>query len=93
MFVKRSDRPIFVKDHLGHSLSRADLPPPDTVRWVARRKAAVVAAVEGGMLTQEEACDLYGLSEEELDEWRSALGKHGLNALRVTSMQRYRQAR
>ena len=93
MFVKRSDRPIFVRDHLGHSLSRADLPAPDTVRWVARRKAAVVAAVDGGMLTQEEAFDLYGLSEEELGEWRRALGTHGLSALRVTAMQRYRQVR
>lgn len=90
MYLKRSDRPIFVKDHLGQSIARTDLPPPDTKRWVARRKAIVVAAVDGGMLTLEEACELYELSEEELEQWRSALGKHGLNALRVTSMQRYR---
>ena len=90
MYLKRSDRPIFVKDHLGHSIARTDLPPADTKRWVARRKAVVVAAVDGGMMTQEEACDLYELSEEELGQWRDALGKHGLNALRVTSIQRYR---
>ena len=90
MYLKRSDRPIFVKDHSGQTLSRGDLPDPDTKRWVARRKAAVVAAVDGGMLTLEEACDLYGLSEEELGQWRSALSRHGLNALRVTAMQRYR---
>jgi hypothetical protein len=32
-----------------------DLPPPETRRWVARRKAQVVAAVRAGLLTLEEA--------------------------------------
>jgi len=31
------------------------LPPPNTQRWVVRRKAAVVAAVGGGTITIEEA--------------------------------------
>ncbi|WP_185803242.1 DUF1153 domain-containing protein [Pontivivens nitratireducens] len=91
MYLKRTDRPIFVKDHLGRSIARTDLPPPDVKRWVARRKAVVVAAVDGGMLTHEEAYEMYDLTEEELDQWREALGKHGLNALRVTSIQRYRK--
>ncbi|WP_316016099.1 DUF1153 domain-containing protein [Roseobacter sp. HKCCA0434] len=90
MYLKRSDRPIFVKDHAGRTIARTDLPPPDTRRWVARRKAIVVAAVDGGMITEEEACDLYALSGEELAQWRDALTRHGLNALRVTSLQRYR---
>ncbi|SOH94422.1 Protein of unknown function [Monaibacterium marinum] len=91
MYLKRTDRPILVKDHSGRSIARNDLPPPETKRWVARRKAMVVAAVDGGMLTLQEACELYDLSEEELGQWRDALSKHGLNALRVTAMQRYRK--
>jgi hypothetical protein len=42
-----------------------DLPPVDTKRWVARRKAAVVAAVRSGAIGLEEACRRYGLSGEE----------------------------
>src|SRR6516162_9086559 len=36
-----------------------ELPPPSTLRWVARRKAAVVAAVSSGIITVEEACRRY----------------------------------
>ena len=43
----------------------AELPPPNTKRWVIRRKAAVVAAVRVGEITVEEACRRYQLSEEE----------------------------
>src|SRR5438874_5164371 len=32
-----------------------DLPPPNTRRWVVRRKAAVVTAVRAGRITLEEA--------------------------------------
>lgn len=71
-------------------ISRRDLPPPGTTRWVARRKAAVVAAVEQRVLTLEEACKLYDLSVEEFSSWRDALEKHGLNALRSTALKRYR---
>ena len=34
----------------GSPLTIADLPPPNTKRWVIRRKAEVVAAVRGGLL-------------------------------------------
>jgi len=37
----------------------AELPPPNTKRWVVRRKAAVVAAVRAGVITLEEACRRY----------------------------------
>jgi hypothetical protein len=40
----------------GRLLTIADLPLPDTKRWVIRRKAEVVAAVRGGLLSLEEAC-------------------------------------
>jgi transposase-like protein len=71
-------------------MSMADLPPPDTKRWVASRKASVVAAVREGLLTHEEACLRYGLTGEELDGWRIALDEHGVGALRTTRIQLYR---
>jgi Protein of unknown function (DUF1153) len=49
----------------GSPLTIADLPPPSTRRWVIRRKAEVVAAVRGGLLSLEEACQRYTLTVEE----------------------------
>jgi hypothetical protein len=67
------------------------LPPPNTTRWVARRKAAVVTAVLSGKMTIEEACHIYQLSEEEFLSWKCALERHGLAGLRVTRIQQYRR--
>jgi transposase-like protein len=66
------------------------LPPADTRRWVVRRKAAVVAAVQSGKLTLEEACRRYNLSEEEFRGWQRAFEAHGLPGLRATRLQQYR---
>ncbi len=77
----------------GTRLTREDLPSPRTRRWVARRKAAVVAAVNGGLLTEEEACGRWDISAEELGHWRDAVSAHGINALRTTALQRYRSTR
>ena len=49
----------------GSPLTVADLPPKDTKRWVIRRKAEVVAAVRGGLLSLEEACERYTLTVDE----------------------------
>ena len=38
----------------GSPLTLADLPKPSPQRWVVRRKAEVVAAVRGGLLSLEE---------------------------------------
>jgi transposase-like protein len=70
-----------------------NLPPPNTKRWVVRRKAAVVAAVRRGGLTIEEACRVYQLSEEELLSWDRAFELHGLAGLRATRIQQYRSRR
>jgi hypothetical protein len=37
------------------------LPSPDTVRWVASRKAIVLAAIDTGRLSIHEACMMYRL--------------------------------
>jgi hypothetical protein len=74
----------------GIPLSTTDLPAPDTGRWVTRRKAIVVAAVKGGLLTMEEACTRYSLSVEEYLSWQAAVDQHGLAGLRTTKLQDYR---
>jgi len=68
----------------GERMTIDDLPPPDTRRWVPRRKARVVAAVEGGLISREEAAARYSITDEEFDLWRSALRGHGMRGLRVT---------
>jgi len=68
-----------------------ELPAPETRRWVARRKAQVVAAVRAGALSLEEACSRYGLSAEEYGAWEQAIDRHGPGALRVTRLQEFRQ--
>ena len=83
-------RPAFVIGPLGERLGLGDLPPPDTERWVARRKAEVVAAVTGGLLTIDEVLDRYGLSLEEFASWERALERSGLPGLRITRVQHYR---
>ncbi len=67
-----------------------ELPPPDTKRWVVRRKAAVVSAVKNGAITLEEVCSRYNLSVEEFLSWQEMIDKHGVRGLRVTRLQDYR---
>jgi len=74
----------------GSPLTVADLPPRDTKRWVIRRKAEVVAAVRGGLLSIEEACDRYKLTVDEFLSWQRSIDKHGLPGLRATRIQEYR---
>jgi hypothetical protein len=91
MYIRRIKGPVSVTLPDGSKLTRSDLPPANTRRWVARRKAVVVAAVNHGLIGEEEACDTYQLSKEELDLWRAAVREHGAAALRVTAIQKYRQ--
>lgn len=91
MYLKKVDGPRQVTLPNGSVLSRADLPPANTERWVASRKAIVVRAVAYGLLSQSEALERYGLSEEELALWTSAVLQHGEKALKVTTIQKYRQ--
>jgi len=74
----------------GSPLTIADLPPTNTRRWVIRRKAEVVAAVRGGLLSIEEACDRYKLTVDEFLSWQRSIDKHGLPGLRATRVQEYR---
>jgi hypothetical protein len=86
----RKSAPPFVAEHVGHTLSLEALPCPSTTRWVPRRKADVVAAVEGGLLSLDEACERYNLTLEEFASWQRSIERAGLAGLRVTQVQRYR---
>ncbi|WP_011581550.1 MULTISPECIES: DUF1153 domain-containing protein [Chelativorans] len=74
----------------GSPLTIADLPPSNTRRWVIRRKAEVVAAVRGGLLSLEEACQRYRLTVEEFLSWQASIEEYGLQGLRTTRIQQYR---
>jgi hypothetical protein len=74
----------------GSPLTIADLPPPSTKRWVIRRKAEVVAAVRGGLLSLSEACERYRLTVDEFLSWQRSIERHGLPGLRATRLQQYR---
>src|SRR5271168_2310224 len=79
-----------MSDEYSSSLHRAsaeyrdfDLPPPDTKRWVTRRKAVIVNAVRAGVISLEEVCRRYELSVEEFHAWQRAIDAHGVPGLRV----------
>ena len=74
----------------GAPLTLGDLPPRETERWVIRRKAEVVAAVRGGLLSLDEACQRYRLTNEEFLGWQKSIDSHGLAGLRTTRIQQYR---
>lgn len=91
MFLKKVDGPRAVTLPDGSIMSRADLPPVETRRWVASRKAAVVRGVLYGLLSKEEALSKYALSDEEFAAWVSAVAEHGEDALKATALKKYRQ--
>ncbi len=91
MYLKKTIRPNSVRLPNGVLMTRADLPDRATKRWVASRKAAIVRAVEAGLLDRSEACEMYALTEDELDSWSDAVRSHGEAALKTTRLQRYRQ--
>lgn len=69
-----------------------DLPPPETKRWVIRRKAEVVAGVRNGLISLEDACNRYKLSVDEFLSWQRLIEEHGVRGLRTTRLQQYRRS-
>ena len=84
-------KPKYVIGPNGSPLTLVDLPAPNEHRWVIRRKAEVVAAVRGGLLSLEEACSRYSITMDEFLSWQFSIDRHGLRGLRTTRMQQYRQ--
>ena len=91
MTIQRNSRARYVIGPDGRVLTVADLPPRDTKRWVTRRKAELVVAVRGGLLSLEEACERYALTIDEFLSWQTTLDRHGLPGLRATRVQDYRE--
>ncbi len=83
-------RPARIIGPLGEPLTIETVPPAGTTRWIVRRKAEVLAAIKGGLLSIEEACERYDLSVEELTLWQRAIERSGIPGLRVKSIQRFR---
>ena len=69
-----------------------ELPPPGSMRWGARSKAAVVTAIRTGALTLAEACEQYALSTAEYLSWESAYDALGLEGLELSGRQQRRRA-
>ncbi len=90
MIENQKIRPAKVIGPLGEALTVDSLPPPETTRWVVRRKAEVVAAVNGGLLSVDEVCDRYSLTVEEFAGWQRAIDRSGMPGLRVTRIQHYK---
>jgi hypothetical protein len=82
-----------VRDPDGNVVTLADLPEAGESRWVPRRKAQVVVAVRGGLLSLDDACIRYALTVEEFLSWQAAMKKYGVAGLRATHAQEYRQNR
>lgn len=80
----------YVKAVDGSPLSLSDLPRGNNPRWVVRKKANLVAAVCGGLISLEDACRRYNLSIEEFASWQRAVDRFGLRGLRATRVQDYR---
>lgn len=90
MMENQDIRPDQVIGPLGEPLTIADLPSPQTRRWVVRRKAEVVSAVNGGLLSVDDVLERYGLTLEEFASWQRAVDRSGMQGLRVTRIQHYR---
>ncbi len=74
----------------GEPLTLADLPSNGNGRWVIRRKAEVLYAVRGGLLTVDDACKRYNLTLEEFLSWQKSVDRYGMAGLRTTRIQNYR---
>lgn len=90
MFLKKADGPRVVRLPDGGIMSMSDLPDCNT-RWVASRKADVVRAVVGGLLTREDALRRYGLTEEEFTLWARNYAAGGVRRLKVAAISGNRQ--
>ena len=90
MIENQKFRPASVIGPLGEVLTLESLPLPTHDRWTIRRKAEVVAAIKGGLLTGDEACERYSLTFEELALWQTSVDRSGMQGLRVTRIQHYR---
>jgi hypothetical protein len=77
----------------GEVLTPNDLPASRPQRWIVKRKAQIVAAVDCGLLSVEEACSRYGLTLDEFLSWKRDLANGGLPGLHRARIQDHRPRR
>ena len=82
-----------VRDLRGNVITPNDLPSPTTVRWTFNKKAIVVCAVRGGLVTLEHVLDRFHMTEKEFSIWEEGLKNDGSQGLKVTHFQRRRRAK
>lgn len=75
---------------IGQAGNVCTVPSPNIKKWVKSKKLAVINAIDNGYISEQSAIDIWGLSKEELDQWRTMIQKHGPNGLRVTHLNKYR---
>jgi len=51
----------------------------------------VLAALDAGSLSIEEACLMYRLSIEEIASWSHLIALHGRDGLKVSRLEKYRK--
>ncbi len=93
MIEYTNSRPLRIIGPDREVLTRDNLPPANTTRWVASRKAQVVAAVQSGLMSLDEVMHRYSLSLEEFYAWQHAMDRAGVRGLRVAWSQQDRSAR
>ena len=88
--AEKSDAPISSQVSLNEHLDASRVEktgtsrsPPEPGRWVPHRKAEVVAAVRGGLISLAEARSRYAMSLEEYLTWQREIDRFGLAGLRV----------
>jgi hypothetical protein len=88
--ANRDDQPWALGPR-GERLTLEMLPRPGTRRWIMRRKAELVAAVDGKLLTVNELLRRYGITPAEYENWEKAVRNFGMRGLRTTRIQDYRE--
>ncbi|MGI9370059.1 MAG: DUF1153 domain-containing protein [Ruegeria sp.] len=91
MYLHKVEGPRSVTLPDGSIMTRADLPPENTQRWVASRKAVVVRGVLYGLISTSEVKTRYGICDEEFNSWVAAVAEYGDEALKVTTIKKYLQ--
>jgi Protein of unknown function (DUF1153) len=86
--MARAKQPVTIPGPDGCPLTVWDLPLSHDSRWTPLRKARIVVAVQGGLISADEACGRYDLSIDELEIWQREFQSGGTKGLRVTRIKR-----
>ena len=90
MIEQTNSRPAHPVGQSTHIPGLDRLPPANTSRWIASRKAEVVKAVEDGVMTIDDAIERYGLTLEEFCSWQRRMERDGVPGLRIKWLQKDR---